>query len=94
MIEFNFEIENPYYSANDFKNIWDKSGQLTENKAWELQLYKNSDCIVGLGFRFSFRGRDHAGLQINLGLLGYRFDMMVYDIRHWNHAIDSWEVYP
>jgi hypothetical protein len=93
MIQFNFEIENPY-SKNDFRNIWDKSGIIFKYKAWEVQLYKNSDSIIGLGFKLSFRGRDHAGLQINLGLFGYRFDMMIYDTRHWDYKNDMWAVYP
>jgi hypothetical protein len=89
MINIDIALENPYPS-NDFRNIWLKHGNITKNKAWEVQIYKDPECIIGLGLRYSFRGRDHAGLRINIGFFTYRFDMHIYDIRHWNHETNSW----
>jgi len=89
MIYIDFTIENPY-PKNDFKNIWFKGGSISKFKAWELQLYKDPECLLSFGFRFSFRGHDHAGLRINFGLFKYRFDTQIYDTRHWNYETNSW----
>lgn len=89
MINIDIQIQNPY-PKNNFKAIWNRHRMLSENKAWETEIYKDSECIFGLGFRFSFRGHDHAGLRINLGIFTYRFDMHIYDTRHWNYETNSW----
>ncbi len=42
-------------------------------------------------FKFSFTSRqDHAGPEIELGLLGLNFHAMVYDKRHWDHDNNCW----
>jgi hypothetical protein len=28
--------------------------------------------------------RDHAGLRVEIGLLGYDFEFQIYDVRHWD----------
>jgi hypothetical protein len=89
MIQFDFEIQHPY-PKNNFKAFWNKHATLSKHKALETEIYKDPECIFGLGFRFSFRGHDHAGLRINLGFFTYRFDMHIYDTRHWNHETNSW----
>ena len=89
MIHIAFTIENPY-PKNDFKNIWNKNGLISKFKAWELDLYKDSECLLSFVFSFSFRGQDHAGLRINFGLFKYRFDTQIYDIRQWNYETNCW----
>lgn len=37
------------------------------------------------------RKTDHAGLLIQLGILGYEFHLQVYDSRKWNDAESDWE---
>jgi hypothetical protein len=47
-------------------------------------------------FRFEIEittRQDHAGLNIELGLLGYHIGFTFYDNRHWNEEEGRWMVY-
>ncbi len=91
MIYFNVNIRNPYW-AERFKNIWWKAGgTLLKNKFWEVQILKN-DNLFRLEFGFTVR-QDHAGLNLELGLLGYEIHFTFYDNRHWNHEENRWMIY-
>ncbi len=91
MIYFNVNIRNPYW-AERFKNIWWKAGGTPlKNKFWEIQILKN-DNLFRLEFGFTVR-QDHAGLNLELGLLGYEIHFTFYDNRHWNHEENRWMIY-
>ena len=87
MISLQFNLRIP--GSNRFKTIacWHGSMPL-KNKFWELQIYKGAD-IVDLFLRFTHR-QSHAGLQLGIGLLGFNFELTIYDIRHWNNEIKDW----
>ena len=55
-------------------------GKITENLAWEFNLYATHSWIMIDG-RIHFSG-DHRGVFLMLGLLGYALDINVYDQRH------------
>jgi hypothetical protein len=45
-----------------------------------------------IGFEFSYtRRQSHAGLTVELALLGYSLSFMIYDTRHWNQETGAWE---
>jgi len=91
MIYFNFNIRNPYW-ADRFKNIWWKVGETPfKNKFWEIQVIKN-DNLFRLEFGFTTR-QDHAGVNLELGLLGYEIHFTFYDNRHWNYEENRWMIY-
>ena len=89
MIHISFGLSNPWGSP--FDNLWNSSGRLTTNKSWELELLKGRQ-LIGFEFGYTIR-RDHAGLSIELALVGYSIAFQIYDNRHWDHTANNWEVY-
>jgi len=70
----------PHY----FKNLGCTSGKLkSEHKYWELEHYYCSTDLINFELQYTTK-QDHAGLSIELGLLGYSIHFQVYDNRHWN----------
>lgn len=90
MIYLNFNIRNPW--GKDFKSIRSWFGKTPwANKAWEVQIIENDNW---LRFEFEFTVRqDHAGVNLELGLLGYEIHGMLYDTRHWDYEAGRWVVY-
>jgi hypothetical protein len=82
MIYFNFNI--CYYKWRDrFENIKCWTGKTPFNhKFWEFQIIKN-DKFVCFEFEITTH-QDHAGIRLELGILGYEVDFNLYDSRHWN----------
>jgi len=91
MINFHIGLSNPW-AQDEFKNIYCKSKQISTNKVIEVECIKWS-CLVTLTVNISWRGSDHAGPSIELGLLGYEVHIKIYDTRHWNYENNNWEVY-
>lgn len=88
MIEFNFGISHPF--DVDFKSIWCKSqGTPFKNKFAELEIH-NTTTLVGFGFRWSI-AQDHAGVHIQISLLGYCLSFNFYDNRHWDQETNCWK---
>ena len=90
MIYFGFNITNP------FSNRWENIGCYYydtpfKHKYIELEAFKDTS-IVSFSFRLTTR-QDHAGLMIEVGLLGYSFLANFYDNRHWNTEEGRWMVY-
>lgn len=73
-----------------FENVWNKTFYTPfKNKMVELEIYKDN-VLASVFFDFSI-GQSHAGVSIDVGLLGYNFRFNFYDIRHWNYTEDRWE---
>jgi hypothetical protein len=92
MINFNLVLHNLWCKEN-FKSIWDKSGSFTKHKHWELQLTRYKPEYIGLSVDTRWRGHDHAGISVELILLGYHFDARLYDSRHWDYTNNCWMTY-
>jgi len=88
MIYSKFSITNPW-SKDDFKNLWSWNGSVTKNKAWELEIISDRSDLLHLEFGLSFR-EDHAGLRLELGLLGFVVLFKFYDCRHWDYNNNKW----
>ena len=90
MISFNCNIRNPW--SNTFKNLWCKSYNTPfKNKFIELEIYKDFT-LVSFMFNWTIR-QSHAGLDLELGLLGYCVHFNFYDSRHWNTNENRYYVY-
>ena len=92
MLDLNFSIRNPL-SAGAFKNYWSKSGNITKNKAWELQLTRYTEFLFSITIGTRFSGCDHAGPEIEIVLFGFCFNAKIHDTRHWNYETNKWELY-
>jgi hypothetical protein len=88
MINFRLEIRNPW-SKDRFKNLGSISGRISKNKAWELEHTFYDGMLLDFDFNFTTR-KDHAGLDIVLGLLTYGIHFQIYDTRHWDYENQKW----
>lgn len=62
---------------------------LTKNKAFEVEISFDFRTIVE--FSMWFVKYSHAGVVIDLGLLGFTCCAQFYDVRHWNHEANRFE---
>ena len=91
MIYFNVNIRHPKW-WDRFKSIKYFFGRTPfDHKFWEVQVIQN-DNLLRLEFEFTIQ-QDHAGLNVELGLLGYEIHFKFYDNRHWNTEENRWEIY-
>lgn len=86
MIHASFGLSNPW--GTPFDNLWNQSGRLTKNKSWELELLKGRQ-LIGFEFGYTMR-QSHAGLSLELALLGYSIAFQIYDNRHWDHLLNAY----
>lgn len=89
MINFSFGLRNPF--ANRWDNIFNKSKQISKHKFAEFEVYRDTT-IVSISFRWTTR-QDHAGMMLELGLLGYTVSGQYYDTRHWNEEEGRFYIY-
>jgi hypothetical protein len=87
MININFSIDYPF--STRFEILASTSKLLTKNKAVEANIYCTAN-IIKLSLVYSSR-QDHAGMQIEVGLFGYDFELHFYDTRHWDYKTHQWE---
>ncbi len=91
MIYFNINVRNPRW-WNRFDNIKCWSGPTPfKNKFWEVQIMKCSE-LFRIEFNWTVR-EDHAGVKLELGLLGYEAAFSFYDHRHWDIEKEDWMSY-
>lgn len=86
MIHYSFRIQNPY--SNRFEHAVTKHGILTQNKAWEFNIYRTA-VIFSKSLELNMR-RDHAGLRVEVGLLGYEIEFHFFDVRHWDYEKNTY----
>ena len=89
MIHLSFALSNP--RGKPFANLWNRSGLITKNKAWEAEILQSRQ-IIGFQFGYTVR-QSHAGLDLELGVFGYSISFQIYDTRHWNHITNNWDIY-
>lgn len=89
MIYINLSINNPF--SNRFEHVLLKHGIVTQNTAWEFNIYRSATIVA---FKFDLTGRrDHAGVRLELGFLGYEVEFHMYDVRHWDNENSTWMEY-
>lgn len=86
MIDFNFCIRNPF--SNTWRVLFNRSGQVFKNKAWEINTYRSTS-IVSFEFRYCIRS-DHAGTRLSFGAAGYELELHFYDTRHWDCVTNNY----
>ena len=91
MLHVNITIKNPFIKKENFRAIVSKSGNISRNKAWEIESFQDSSTLLKFELTLDWRGRDHAGPSLGLGLFGYEAEFKVYDIRHWDYDKNKWE---
>lgn len=94
MIFFKFRVDNPWFKPrSDFKSrdyYW-KDVKLSENKNFEIQISRfERSHLLDVAIDLGWWGRDHAGPELDLNVLGYMFNAKIYDSRHWNYDEHRW----
>ncbi len=89
MIHISFGLSNPW--GQPFDNLWNRSGLITNHKAWEIELLQTRQ-VIGFEFRYT-RRQSHAGLTVELAAFGRNISFQIYDTRHWNQETGAWEVH-
>jgi hypothetical protein len=89
MINLSFSILNPY-SKDFFKTIFSRSGKITKNKGWEVEIYKQDHTIFDFNIDTCIVGKYHAGINVLLGLFSYVICARIYDNRHWDYTNKKW----
>ena len=87
MINIIFKIDNPF--TDRFANLFNRHGNLFTNKAWEFEILKVNN-LLNFQLQYTIR-TDHAGLRLELGILGYELGFTIYDIRHWDYETNSFK---
>lgn len=93
ILNFRFELINPFDRWDYFNNLGCVSGKLFKFKAWELEHTYYSPMLVDVDIRWN-RHTDHAGLDFSIGVLGYGVSFRIYDTRHWDDYDKFWKSYP
>jgi hypothetical protein len=89
MIYVNLNLRSPWF--DQFKNVKNWAGQITKYKWWEIEILKTENL-----FRFEFQFtvmQDHAGVGLEIGLLGWEFHCGIHDSRHWDYENKCWVNY-
>jgi hypothetical protein len=90
MISFNFNLRNP--QSNEFKNLFNTFYETPfKHKFIELEVIKDS-ALISFMFNWTMR-QSHAGLYLEIGILGYNVHFNFYDNRHWNIEEGRWMKY-
>jgi hypothetical protein len=80
MINFSFRLSNPF--SDRWATAYHNSAMLGKHTGAEIQVIKDNT-IVDFSIRWTTR-QDHAGVMLDIGLLGYTVMLHYYDTRHWN----------
>ena len=89
MIYLGILITNPW--SERFDSLWHYSGQISRHQAWEVQVCR-CKTFLELSANYTVR-QDHAGCNFTVGLFGYDIAFTIYDTRHWNYNLKTWETY-
>jgi len=76
---------------NPFRNIWYKKLCWTDDRAWEMEVYRDRQQWLNIELDLKFAGRDHAGPVIDLCLAGFGFRMSWPNRRHWDYKNNCWK---
>lgn len=89
MLSINLTLRNPY--SQTFKNLWNHVWYVHKHKYLELEVYRDSS-LISVNCNWTIR-QSHAGLDIEIGLLGVCVHFNLYDTRHWNYTEGRWMFY-
>jgi hypothetical protein len=88
MIELSLFADFPFKIK--WKHLWDRTWEISPNKSLEIEIERRN-LVFSFFLRVSFRGYDHAGPKLRMGLFCHEISIDFYDIRHWDREADQWE---
>lgn len=86
----NISIRNFFKDKRPYKSHFFFFKKLSKNKNIEVECTTDTWNIFCLEFKIGYK-EDHAGVSLELSLLGTQIYFKIYDTRHWNYKNDCWE---
>ena len=90
MIRLAFTLSNPF-SKTKFDSFFVLDGKIFGHKYWEIQSVRDMSTLLEFEVDLTWRGRDHPGPSLTIGLFGHYVLFKIYDSRHWDHENDDWQ---
>lgn len=73
-----------------FANKWTWHKKITANKTFDIQFYRHYYNWYEIEIDTRWRGHDHAGPKIELGIMGQYVRLALVDRRHWDWTNNTW----
>lgn len=91
MISIHIQIKNLWQKrSTKFKNLFCLTWLVTKYRVLELESYRHTNFLIELELSTDWSGRDHAGPELSIGLIGYTICVKLYDTRHWDSEKNEW----
>lgn len=91
MIKTLLSIRNPFARDKTSRFSWDRTLTLSRFKHFETQVWHGSPYdLFALEIDLGWRGHDHAGPNLLLGVYGFELTLKIYDSRHWDYEKGTW----
>lgn len=93
MLDFKFRISNPWPKERNQIDFIEWNRKLSETWSVELQISRwTMDDYFLIDLSTKWWGCDHAGPKIYIELLGFMFNLKIYNTNHWNYETNTWDV--
>lgn len=79
-----------WHPLDTFLNYYSRTKQLSEHKFIEFENIYSGQYWFHFSLDLNWRGEDHAGPELELGLWGHEIRVKLYDNRHWNYKESRW----
>ena len=90
MISFNFTVSNPF-SKQKWKTKFCRSVMLSKYKELDIQVTEDKT-VIGISFYWNIK-QDHAGVGLELSLVGNTMMLSISDTRHWDEDTGEFQIY-
>lgn len=87
---FNFSIRNFFKDERRYKSHFFFFKKISKNKNIEVECTTDTWNIFSFEFKIGYK-EDHAGVSLEVSLLGTQIYFKFYDIRHWDYKNNCWE---
>lgn len=93
MFGFHLQADLPRFAqiTHKYRSVIWRNWQFT-NKFIEIESdFRSTTELFNIDIDVTLSGQDHAGIELEFGLLGFRFAICFRDQRHWDHKKKAWE---
>jgi hypothetical protein len=94
MLRISIGILNPRWTSRSggrVRQFLFRHWRVTRHKALEIEAYRASARdVLWFDLDTAWRNQDHAAIGFELGVLGYRLEVKLRDLRHWDDETGTW----
>ena len=92
MISLKLTVSNLFRDKEYFVNKYWLDRHLFLHKYFDFEYFISNEEIFEFDLNLKWKGSDHAGPSLTLGLGGYTVCFRIYDDRHWDHEANNWVI--